>query len=286
MSGSFSLKTIRIGITLGKGSLSLGGESKIIEGLACDVSVLKPGLPEQNSATVKIWGMKYEDMAQLSMLSFNPLESLHNIISIRAGEQGKELSLVYEGEIIKVSADFNQAPDPCMQIEACSGSYPQEKAMHQVSVEGQAPADQLFAQFTEVAGYGYKNLGVTSSVNNGVYSGSPMDKIIKLARDIGCELIVDDSTVIVAPPGHPRDINLTLLNKDTGLIGYPVFNQSGISCRCIFNPNIVYGGLILVQSIVPRVSGLWKITKLSHHLSAYTPSNGSWESQLEAVYYG
>ena len=69
MPKSFSIKTIQIAITLGKGNFSEGGNTKTIEGLACDVSVQKPGLPEKNSAAVKIWGLKYEDMAQLTMLA-------------------------------------------------------------------------------------------------------------------------------------------------------------------------------------------------------------------------
>ena len=60
MAGSFTLKTIQVAITLGKGMFSEGGNTKTIEGLACDVSVTKPGLPEKNSASVKIWGLKYE----------------------------------------------------------------------------------------------------------------------------------------------------------------------------------------------------------------------------------
>ena len=53
MSKSFTIKTIRLAITLGKGSFSEGGNTKIIEGLACEVSITKPGLPEKNTASVK-----------------------------------------------------------------------------------------------------------------------------------------------------------------------------------------------------------------------------------------
>ena len=99
MGDSFSKKTIQISVTLGKGHFSSGGNTKIIEGLACDVTVTKPGLPEMNSASVKIWGLSYDDMAQMTMLAFRPLESHLNTISIKAGVQGGPLALVYHGEI-------------------------------------------------------------------------------------------------------------------------------------------------------------------------------------------
>ena len=219
MPKSFSIKTIQVAVTLGKGNFSEGGNTKIIEGLACDVTVQKPGLPEKNSAAVKIWGLKYEDMAQLTMLAFKPLESQHNLISIKAGEKGGSLALVFQGEITSAFADFNAAPDVCMQFEADSGSYPQQIASPVATVKGEAKADQLFSQFAQSAGSTFKNEGVTSSVQNAWFPGSPIDKMTKLARDVGCELIIDDGAIVVLPAGKAREGNAVLLTKNTGLIG-------------------------------------------------------------------
>lgn len=283
MAKSFSTKTIKIAIMLGKGNFSESGDTQIIEGLACEVSVLKPGLPEKNSASVTIWGLKYENMAQLTMLSFKPLESHNNIISIMAGEKGGFLPVVFLGEITSAYADFNQAPDPCMRFEASTGSYPTQIPASPATTSGEVSADLLFARFAAEAGYAYHNEGVTASVRNAWFPGSPIEKMTKLARDIGCELIIDDGMVIVLPAGQARQGKPVLLNKETGLIGYPTFNQDGISCRCLFRPELLYGGLINVESIVPRATGIWRITKLTHSLAAYSP-NGAWESQIEAAY--
>ncbi|MDL2315519.1 hypothetical protein LJC59_00350 [Desulfovibrio sp. OttesenSCG-928-A18] len=286
MPKSFSIKTIQLSIVLGKGSFAGGGNTKVIEGLAVDANVQKPGLPEKNKATVKVWGLKYEDMAELTMLAFKPLESQHNLIEIKAGEKGGALPVIFQGEITSAAADFNQAPDPCMHFEADTGSYPQQIPKPATTVNGEAQADKLFAQFAADAGYSYKNEGVTGSVQNAWFPGSPIEKMRKLSRDLGCELLIDDGAVIVMPEGQARQGNATLLRKDAGLIGYPTFNQDGISCRCIFNPALAYGGLVKVESIVPRATGTWRITKLTHHVTAYIPGGGNWESQIEAAYYG
>lgn len=283
MPNSFTLKTIQITVVLGKGTFGDGGNTKIIEGLACDVSVQKPGLPEKNSATVKIWGLKYEDMAQLAMLTFKPLESQHNLISIKAGDQGQNLPLIFQGEITSAFADFNASPDVCMQFEADSGSYPQQIAQSVTTTSGESTAENLFAQFARDAGYTFKNEGVTNSVKNVWMPGSPIDKAVKLARDIGCEILIDDGALIIMPAGKAREGNAVLLTKDTGLIGYPTFNQDGISCKCIFNPDLTYGGLVKVVSKVPNATGAWRITKLTHTIAAYVPGGGNWESQIEAA---
>ena len=314
MSQNFSNKAIRLEISLGEGSFAGGGNTKVIEGLACDVTVRKVGVPSKNDARVKVWGLSYADMAQLTMLAFKPLESQHNLISIWAGEKSGagggfaqsfadgftgdsagasaasssgsgSMALVFQGEITSAFADFNAAPDVCMEFEADSGIYPQQLGLPVAAVQGEVKAEQLFEKFAAQAGYTFKNEGVTSSVRDACFPGSPYDKLSKLARYVGCDLFIDDGAVVVMPAGQAREGDTVYLSKDTGLIGYPTFTQDGISCRCFFNPGLEHGGLIQVQSMVPRASGLWRINGLTHNLSADTPGGGSWESQIEAAFY-
>jgi hypothetical protein len=284
MAASFSVKTIRVIVTLGKGAFSEGGNTRVIEGLACDARIEKPGLPSKNSARVGIYGLDYNALAEMTMLSFRPLESHRNVLQIDAGELGKELATVFIGEITSATADFNRAPDVRMDFEADTGSYPQQIAASPVTTRGIAKAEELFAQFAREAGYAYRNEGVTASVNNAWFPGSPIAKMQKLAKDIGCELIIDDAQVITLPANAARSGNAVLLSADTGLIGYPVFNQDGIACRCLFNPNLRHGGLIRVESLSPKTMGTWRVSKLTHNLSAYQPGGGAWDSEIEAEY--
>lgn len=284
MAESFTQKAIETTLILGKGAFSEGGNTRIIEGLATEVSVTKPGLPEKNTASVRISGLSYDAAAQLTTLAFRPMESLNNQIIIRAGDKGETLSLVFSGEISSASADFESAPDVSMQFEASTGVYAQQIAEPALTVNGEAKASDLFSKFAQTIGYSFINNGLTTSVANIWLPGSPMNKAIKLARDIGVDLFVDDNKMIVSPAGLARQGKAVLLSKDTGLIGSPTFNQDGISCRCFFNPDLAYGGLIQIDSIVPKAKGVWKINKLTHNISAEI-AGGLWESQIEALRY-
>lgn len=286
MTKSFSLKTIRITVQLRKGTFTDGGNTRVMEGLACEVYINKPGLPEQNTASVKIWGLTYDAMAQMTMLSFRPLETFWNTIIIEAGELGKQLSTIFRGNITRASADFNQIPDPVMQIEAASGYFAQQLPTPATSVNGEAKAEDLFKQWSTDSGMVFKNDGVTASVKDAYFPGDPINKMKKLSHDIDCELIIDDDEAIITPAGTPRAGAPILISVDAGMIGSPTFNQTGISCKCIFNPAIRYGNLIDVQSIVPRATGQWFVIKLSHNLSANTPSAGPWETQIEGAPLG
>lgn len=286
MPDSFKLKTIRTTITLGKGTFGGGGNSKIIEGLATDVDITKPGLPEKNSASVSIANISLADMEQMTFLAFQPLQSLKNLITIEAGEQGKTLATVFKGEITSAYADYGSVPDVEFKIEALSGGYAAQIGAKPISVKGNAKAADLIKQFAKEIGYTFKNEGVAASVRNAVFNGSPIEKARSVADEVGAELLIDDDSMILMPYDKPRSGGAVLLTPETGLIGYPSFTSDGISFSCFFNPNLKQGGQVKIESIVPRASGHWKITKLSHRLTAYRTGGGSWYSSVDAAYIG
>lgn len=281
---SFTLKSLEIQVTLGVGDFGAGGNTKIYNGLACEVRIEKPGLPDKNKARVRLWGISPEDMGQLTRLAWEPLENQKNILVARAGDEGTPLSEAFRGEITTAYAVFRNAPDVYMQFEALSGYYPQLIAASPVSVQGEAQAAQLVEQFATEAGYTFENQGVTSSVRNAVFNGSPIAKMQAVAAQVGAELIIDDDVVILKQPEQARAGNAILINAANGMIGYPEFTQDGIACSCLYKPDIQYGGLIRIESEVPRATGTWKVSRLTHTLSAYRPEGGAWQTQIEASY--
>ena len=284
---SFTQKTVRVTVVLGQGSFGGGGNAKTIEGFGTDATITKPGLPEKNKATVKVTGLKYDDMAQMTMLAFKPLKSLKNLLTIQAGDAGDaNPPIAFKGEITSAFADFNTAPDVTFNIEAQSGSYPSLIPSPQETVRGQATAESLIGKYAAECGYSFKNEGVTGSIKNAVLNGSPVEKMRAVADQVGCELMIDDDSVVIMPPESSRSGNAVYLSKDSGLLGYPTFNADGIVLKAIYQPDFQLGGLVQVKSIVPRSSGTWKITKLSHTLSAFKPQGGPWRSDIEAIYVG
>ena len=222
----------------------------------------------------------------MTFLAFQPLQSLKNLITIEAGEQGKTLATVFKGEITSAYADYGSVPDVEFKIEALSGGYAAQIGAKPISVKGNAKAADLIKQFAKEIGYTFKNEGVAASVRNAVFNGSPIEKARSVADEVGAELLIDDDSMILMPYDKPRSGGAVLLTPETGLIGYPSFTSDGISFSCFFNPNLKQGGQVKIESIVPRASGYWKITKLSHKLTAYRTGGGSWYSSVDAAYIG
>ena len=281
----FSVKTVRITIQLRKGEFDNGGNTVIIEGLPVSVTVTKQGGEAKNKASVTVDNLKLETATQLTTLAFKRLETYNNVIQIDAGSQGAELSTIFIGEItsaVPVMGDNKLS----LKIEALAGYYPALIPSTPTSVQENTTVEKLMKQFADEAGYSFENKGITASVANSVFVGSPVEKAKTLARQADVDLLIDDNKFTIQPFEAPKEGQIPLLSKGTGLIGYPSFSNEGINCKSVFNDKLKVGSYFKLESILPHASGEWQITKVEHRLEAYTPNSGTWESDVTGVLPG
>lgn len=281
----FSVKTVRITIQLRKGEFDNGGNTVIIEGLPVSVTVTKQGGEAKNKASVTVDNLKLETATQLTTLAFKRLETYNNVIQIDAGSQGAELSTIFIGEItsaVPVMGDNKLS----LKIEALAGYYPALIPSTPTSVQENTTIEKLMKQFADEAGYSFENKGITASVANSVFIGSPIAKAKTLARQADVDLLIDDNKFTIQPFEAPKEGQIPLLSKGTGLIDYPSFSNEGINCKSVFNDKLKVGSYFKLESVLPHASGEWQITKVEHRLEAYTPNSGTWESDVTGVLPG
>ena len=281
----FSVKTVRITIQLRKGEFDNGGNTVIIEGLPVSVTVTKQGGEAKNKASVTVDNLKLETATQLTTLAFKRLETYNNVIQIDAGSQGAELSTIFIGEItsaVPVMSDSKLS----LKIEALAGYYPALIPSTPTSVQENTTVEKLMKQFADEAGYSFENKGITASIANSVFVGSPVEKAKTLARQADVDLLIDDNKFTIQPFEAPKEGQIPLLSKGTGLIGYPSFSNEGINCKSVFNDKLKVGSYFKLESVLPHASGEWQITKVEHRLEAYTPNSGTWESDVTGVLPG
>lgn len=284
MNATFTKKAIETRITLKAGSFGGRGNQKILRGLGTDVTITKAGLPDKNTCTVKLYNLAYADMEQLTTLGPGQGEKHKNLITICAGSDDKtDLPVAFAGEIDSIAADYTGAPDICTVIKASTGSYPALIANKPMCIRGTAPVADVIGSLAAQCGYTFKNEGVTAQLRNSVLNGSPLQQAHQAAEEAGAQLIVDDYQMILLPANGCREGLAVLLTPETGLLGYPTFDNQGIKVKAIYNPNFQFNGMIEVSSIVPRATGTWKINKITHSLTAYRPTGGFWHSELEAT---
>jgi hypothetical protein len=275
-------KTIRVTIILAEDEFESGSNTKVIEGLAVTVDVDKAGLPDKNSAKIVIYNLAMKDMEKLTFLAFRPLQKRKNKILVEAGNVGEKLGLVFKGDITSAYPDFNSGPDIPFEIEAMTAGWSYQIADSPTSIDGEQDVATLMEQFATEAGFGFVNNSVSATVKNTTFTGSPVSKAQQLAQEVNIELLIDDETFTIQTWDNPRG-DAVLLSAASGMIGYPSFTQDGVSARSFYNPKLRLGGQVKIQSVVPKASGYWKLTKLSHNLSAYGASP-QWQSNFDGIW--
>jgi len=282
--GSFTNKTIQVVMAMAEGVFDNGANQITVEGLPTSVTINKQGGDERPSAEVTISNLKLDVVRQLTTLSFRPLQRFKNQITINAGAIGEQLQTVFIGDFENAYGDFQDAPTMNLVVKAISAQHGALIASPATSVDGTEQVAHLMEQWAKEADCTLENHGVNASVRNSVYTGSPIDKAKTLAREVNIDLIIDDKKFIITPMDTPIDGNAVLVDKDHGLLGYPAFNNDGIEFNAIFDPNFKIGGLVKIESVVPRASGTWKITKIDTTLEAYIPNGGQWNSTVSATW--
>ena len=282
--GSFQKKTIQVVMAMAEGVFGNGANQITVEGLPTSVNINKQGGDERPSCEVTISNLDIDVVRKLTTLSFRPLQRFKNQITVNAGEVGSQLQTVFIGDFENAFGDFQNAPTVDLVVKAISAQHGALIASPATSVDGTERVEHLMEQWAKEADCTLENHGVNASVKNSVYTGSPIDKAKALAREVNIDLVIDDKKFVIAPMGEPMDGNAILIDKNHGLLGYPAFNNDGISFKAIFNPNFKIGGLVSIESVVPRASGVWKITKINTTLEAYIPSGGEWSSEITATW--
>lgn len=286
---SFIKRKMEVHITLDVGEFEEGMNSKVFRDHGMTAYVEKLALPDEAKATIEILGMTMADMQYLTSLCPGGLALVNkkNWVSVYAGDDSRGLSQIYSGAIISAVADFSAAPEIKFRIQAETGIWGRTQAQGPNAIAGTQSAATFIEGQAKKAGYKFENQGVTSQLTDCIFNGSPLQQAYQAARQVGATLILDDGTFYLLNRGMARDPDsVPLITAETGLLGYPSISNNGIVCRCIYRPDLKFGGLVKIGSFVPKASGTWRIVQLSHKISANIPGNGDWESNFTAYWPG
>lgn len=285
MSASFTSKIIRVVFTLSNGTFAGSSSNTVtLEGLRVRCKIEKNGNPSKNGAKLQIYGMSESLMNQLTALAFKPLAVRNNLVQVFAGDVNG-MTQVFSGTITMANAVYRSPPNLYFNVEAITGYFQAVAPASPTSVKGGASVAVLMQSLAGKMGYSFQNNGVTTQVSNPYLPGTCMQQAQSLANSAGCEFIVDDDTLVIAPRGVARSGTAPLISATTGMKEYPVFDKKGIKVECLYNSAVLLGGLIVVQSVVKAATGTWRVNGLTHELESEKPG-GKWDSVIKASYVG
>jgi baseplate hub protein gp41 len=257
---SWTLKAIDITITLGTGTFGQSGSNTVkLSGLRVVASIAKSGFPAMDKAEVRVYGVTPDIMNTVSTLGI-PLTMwrLGNSMLIEAGDTVNGMSVVYNGYLHTAYQNFDEAPETSLVLIGWGGQAQAVTPTAPISYSGTASVATIMASIAQLAGWGFENSGVQTQLSNPYFAGTPLQQAQDVARSAGIEMYLDSGksppTLAIWPKYATRAGQIPLINAASGMIGYPKFQSSGMSFRCLFNPSIRLGGQIEMQSTIGSAS--------------------------------
>lgn len=284
MLSSANKKQLRFIISLGSGDFGAGANIITLEGFRASVDIDRVGGVTMGTAQCKIYGLTLADMSAITTLQWDLMSKIPNTIEIFAID-GASDTKIFSGNIFNAWADLQSAPDVFLHIQAQTAWFNQIDNSAAISFDGDVSVAAIMAQLAQKMGMQFENNGVDKILTNCHLSNSTLAQVQDVAEHAGIDFVVDNNTLAIMPRGMPRAGLIPLISADTGLIGYPTFNGFGVSFQCLFNPSIVYGGAVRLETNQSRANGEWVVANVALRLQSETP-NGAWFCSVLANYSG
>ena len=272
-------KTIRFVITLGTGKFGSSDNDTItLQGFRASADIDKAGGMMMGTLRAKIYGVKQADMNSVTTLQWKPGTLIPNTVEVFAIDGAAE-TLVFAGNIVNAWADYQSMPDVFLHIQAQAAFFNALKPIPPRSFKGRVDVPSVMAQIARDLGYTFENNGVTTQLVDVYLPNTGMEQAKDLCRAAGCDMYLDDKVLAITPPNVPRKVIIPKISPASGLIGYPTFDGLGVNFQTLFNPSVVFGGSIQLETDVQQAAGEWVVTSVGHRLESEKPG-GAWFSTV------
>lgn len=281
---TFATKQLAITISLGTGQFGdTGANTVTVTGLRAKAEIQQFGGGAMPQIQLLVYGLPAAMINQLTAIGpINSAVMYQNSVLIAAGDAGSALTTIYDGTIWQAWGDYNQIPDSTLNIAGASGLAAALKPIGASSYPGSADVGTIMQQLAGLAGLSFVNNGVSVQLSNPYFPGTALAQIRECAQAAGINFAIDTGVLQIWPKSGSRAAAIPTISPETGMVGYPTFSSNGLMLTTVFNPSIVIGGIVQVQSSVTPACGQWVVVQISHSLESETPG-GQWFTHLFAL---
>ncbi|WP_312429960.1 baseplate hub protein [Achromobacter sp.] len=278
---SFVKRSLDVTISLGKGALGdEPGPEMTLSGYRVSVDTPSSVSAESTEVKLSIYVLNREMMNRLTTVGPNMKERRGmNVVRVMARSGLDVPNLVYEGDITSAWADYEKAPDGVFNVRAQVAGAKECKPVPPRSFPGATVAQEVARKIAASMGYGFEKSGKDVVLANPYFCGTDMDQLRSCAQAARISYTIDRGVVSVWHADGFRDGDVLDISPQTGLIGYPTFNSSGVTFTTVYNPHLSVGKRVLLTSSLQPAQGEWIITSLAHKLEAEVPG-GVWQSTV------
>lgn len=239
---------------------------------------------------LRVFGMLPADMAALTVAWANPPIIEDHLVLVEAKgnadpDPTRGWSLVFKGTILEAQPEYRAQPDVYFGVLARTGYHQQIQAAaptsYPYSVDIGVAADDIGTRM------GFKVLvspDVTGTLSSPYFTGTLSDQLAQACRAANTDFYFLGDTIFITKAGTPFKARpAVLLNADSGLVGYPVYERAGLEITAVYDPAFTCGTAVeLSGTPVPSANGRWNPIAMTHTLECELPK-GQWFTQLQCL---
>lgn len=283
----YARRHLDVSLSLGTGDFGDGKPNTLnLTGLRVSAAIVSAGAPSFAQAQIRVYGMTLDHMNKLSRLGLVFwYEGRNNAVALSAGSDGSAMSLVFQGNVRSAWAAPADGPSVPFIVTALDGGLAALKPVPPSSYQGSVDVATIAADLAKQMGLRFENNGVSAIISNPYLAGTAATQLQKIRETTGINAEISGGVLAIWPRNGSRGGQILLVNKDTGMIGSPTFNDTGITVSMRFNPAIAFGQTIEVQSMLTMACGKWTIYQVAHELESETPG-GQWSTTVSCNVFG
>lgn len=258
-------------------TFSNGTDTKICQGLRMNVSIDGNPPPAGFSANITIFGMNEKDMQLIS--SVKNIVARLVTVQVYAADERNSPAALFSGQVSDGRITYNNMPNVALEFVAFSALSTKNIQYPPISYKAQVKAQEILEGIANFAGLGFENQNVDEVLTNGYLTDSVGTNIDMICKQKNIKYSIENNRLIIWK--KQRDSTIPIINVTTGLVGYPTAGITGIYFNCLYNPNILIGSYVQIESSYEQCSGQFQVLSVTHNLSSELPS-GPWFSMVQA----
>lgn len=288
MSLSFTLKQLRFTFELQAGQTFPGTSSRTLRVSGLRASVTAESLGQiYGTCTVRIFGMAQADMNKLPFFTYNPLNVGTTPTDMRVEtNDGTGWFTLFKGQIVEAGPDYSAAPDVALTVLARSLYFQALETAAPLSYPGTVQVSAIVADIAAGMGRQFENNGVDGTITDAYLPGTRCDQLTAVTSQAQPRISwYDDAasnTIALCPILQPRAGQAFRVSGETGMVGYPTYDNVGPTVEIMYNPAVRIGSAVNIQSDFTFANGSWTVYNIVTEVSGETPG-GPWFSKLKCA---
>jgi len=284
MSGPFVKRKVNVRFVLDAASGTFDGGTNTVDlkGLRVHCSIVNNQSTSLDQCDLEIFGVPLGVMNRLTILQNGYTQGIRNYMQVTAGD-GDNMALIFNGQVHFAWADFSGQPEAVFIASAFSSLGSAYASVAPTSFKGTVDAATVASSIAQqlTPPLTLHNSGVTAQLDNPYLPGDALHQLRALAEQADFEYATDEEGVLaIWPRGKARDTAAVQISSETGLVGFPSYNDRGVMLTTLFNPSVRVNGPVNVQSKSEPANGVWYPFHVQHDLESEVP-DGRWYSHME-----